>query len=119
MEDSSSNPTASAEGLPAASSTAGGLAKTVTNSTALQNALDVRIDVKGAYIVDEENPNEEEEEEWKDEEDYQHDSSDIRLPHHHNVVSHMAIDVRLKNNPHFSYLMNPNAKMNADWGQFD
>lgn len=56
---------------------------------------DVRINVKGAFIVDEE----EKEEPVTppgvafDEEGYQHDSKDIRLPNHKAVVSHMAVDV--------------------------
>jgi len=62
----------------------------------LQHALDVRIDVKGAYIVDtaEENNSGTPEEEFDTLEDIQHDSKDIRLPHHRSVVSHMAVDVR-------------------------
>jgi hypothetical protein len=94
-EMSSSIPATPAEGLPAASTNNVDLTKTksASNST-LQSALDVRIDVKGAYIVDDDDRGDEDVEvEWEDEEDYQHDSSDIRLPHHHNVVSHMAVDV--------------------------
>jgi hypothetical protein len=94
-EGSSSNPATPAEGLPAAFINTGH-SKTVSSSATIQSALDVRIDVKGAFIVDEERLDEEEEEEWKDEEDYQHDTRDIRLPHNRNVVSHMAVDVRSK-----------------------
>jgi type II pantothenate kinase len=64
-------------------------------ATSLQHALDVRIDVKGAYIVDstEEDNNQTPSEEFDTLEDIQHDSKDIRLPHHRSVVSHMAVDV--------------------------
>jgi hypothetical protein len=72
--------------------------------------LDVRIDVKGAYIISAEDNTSTWEEESStaglggiDEdladldlngpEDYQHDSNDIRLPHNRSVVSHMAVDV--------------------------
>ena len=46
----------------------------------------VRINVQGAFIVDEEplTPRTEE---------YNHDSKDIRLPNHTAVVSHVAVDV--------------------------
>ncbi|KAF2665488.1 fumble [Microthyrium microscopicum] len=53
------------------------------------SALDVRIDVKGAYIVD----SVDEKEATVDDEDYQHEHNDIRLPHQHNVVSHLAVDI--------------------------
>jgi hypothetical protein len=95
MEEISSHPESiisPAEGLPAATSLS--KTKSAPPNTALQNALDVRIDVKGAYIVDEE-PSDDGEEEWEMEEDYQHDTNDIRLPHHRSLVSHMAVDVRL------------------------
>jgi hypothetical protein len=65
-----------------------------TKPTDLHHALDVRIDVKGAYIVDSvEAGTETPVEEIEDLEDLQHDSKDIRLPHHRSVVSHMAVDV--------------------------
>jgi hypothetical protein len=102
MEDSSSSSSSASippptEGLPAAtfvvrSSSAG-------PNSALQNALDVRIDVKGAYIVDEDGEESEDDKEWRDEEDYQHEvRTDIRLPHNKSVVSHMAVDVRVLEN---------------------
>jgi hypothetical protein len=59
----------------------------------LEHALDVRIDVKGAYIVEGQangTPNKELGEYL---EEYQQDSRDIRLPHQRSVVSHMAVDV--------------------------
>jgi type II pantothenate kinase len=93
MEEPSSHPDpimSPANALPAATSLS--KSKSAPPNTALQNALDVRIDVKGAYIVDDE-PSDDEE--WKYEEDYQHDTNDIRLPHHRSLVSHMAVDVRL------------------------
>jgi hypothetical protein len=69
--------------------------------------LDVRIDVKGAYIINtEEAASTSEDEslglpkdlvdlELEDPEDYEHDSNDIRLPQNRSVVSHMAVDVSL------------------------
>jgi hypothetical protein len=73
--------------------------------------LDVRIDVKGAYIISSDEssassqsgdsgaavtvvPDVVDLEELEDAEDYQHDSNDIRLPRNRSVVSHMAVDVR-------------------------
>lgn len=54
---------------------------------------DVRINVKGAFIVDGDEevgtPGED-----FDENGYQHDRKDIRLPNHKAVVSHIAVDVR-------------------------
>jgi type II pantothenate kinase len=49
----------------------------------------VRINVQGAFIVDEEQPG------TPQSEDYEHDPQDIRLPNHTAVVSHIALDVRL------------------------
>ena len=99
MEEDSSSSTSSpphtpAEGLPAATFVA--RSSSAAPNSALQNALDVRIDVKGAYIVDEDGEESEDDKEWKDEEDYQHEiRTDIRLPHNKSVVSHMAVDVSL------------------------
>jgi type II pantothenate kinase len=50
---------------------------------------DVRINVQGAFIVDEEQPS------TPLSEDYEHDTKDIRLPNHTEVVSHIAVDVSL------------------------
>jgi len=47
----------------------------------------VRINVQGAFIVDEEEPS------TPKSEDYEHDPRDIRLPNHTGVVSHIAVDV--------------------------
>lgn len=47
----------------------------------------VRINVQGAFIVDEEQPG------TPQSEDYEHDPKDIRLPNHTAVVSHIALDV--------------------------
>ena len=47
----------------------------------------VRINVQGAFIVDEEEPS------TPRSEDYEHDPRDIRLPNHTAVVSHIAVDV--------------------------
>jgi hypothetical protein len=47
----------------------------------------VRINVQGAFIVDEEQPG------TPQSEDYEHDPKDIRLPNHTAVVSHIAVDV--------------------------
>jgi hypothetical protein len=49
----------------------------------------VRINVQGAFIVDEEQPS------TPRSEDYEHDPKDIRLPNHTAVVSHIALDVSL------------------------
>ncbi|KAH7400721.1 fumble-domain-containing protein [Phaeosphaeria sp. MPI-PUGE-AT-0046c] len=47
----------------------------------------VRINVQGAFIVDEEQPG------TPQSEDYEHDPKDIRLPNHTAVVSHIALDI--------------------------
>lgn len=47
----------------------------------------VRINVQGAFIVDDEQPS------TPQSEDYEHDPRDIRLPNHTAVVSHVAVDV--------------------------
>ena len=47
----------------------------------------VKINVQGAFIVDEEQPG------TPQSEDYEHDPKDIRLPNHTAVVSHIAVDV--------------------------
>lgn len=52
----------------------------------------VKINVKGAFIVDEE-PDDRTDSPI-DEEGVQHDTRDIRLPNHQAVVSHVALDVR-------------------------
>ena len=51
----------------------------------------VKINVEGAFIVDEATFHEE----VLGEDGAQHDSRDIRLPHHEAVVSHVALDVRI------------------------
>jgi len=64
---------------------------------AIMHPGDVRINVKGAFIVDAASPpgtpppNQGLD---ADGEAYQHDPKDIRLPHHKAVVSHVAVDVR-------------------------
>jgi hypothetical protein len=81
-----------------------------THAPGFVSALDVRIDVKGAYIVDESSEeaahhrngtnnsrsggdNDDGGEFEAEDEDVQRDSRDIRLPHQRSFVSHMAIDV--------------------------
>jgi hypothetical protein len=49
----------------------------------------VKINVQGAFIVDEEQPG------TPQSEDYEHDPKDIRLPNHTAVVSHIAVDVSI------------------------
>ena len=49
----------------------------------------VRINVQGAFIVDDEQPS------TPQSDDYEHDPRDIRLPNHTAVVSHVAVDVSL------------------------
>jgi hypothetical protein len=53
----------------------------------IQHPGNVRINVQGAFIVDEEQPG------TPQSEDYEHDPHDIRLPNHTSVVSHVAVDV--------------------------
>jgi type II pantothenate kinase len=53
----------------------------------IQHPGNVRINVQGAFIVDEEQPG------TPQSEDYEHDPKDIRLPNHTAVVSHIAVDV--------------------------
>jgi len=53
----------------------------------IQHPGNVRINVQGAFIVDEEHPG------TPQSEDYEHDPKDIRLPNHTSVVSHVAVDV--------------------------
>ena len=50
----------------------------------------VKINVQGAFIVDEESSVED----APGEDGAQHDTRDIRLPNHKAVVSHVALDVR-------------------------
>jgi type II pantothenate kinase len=70
-------------------------------SEAIRHPGDVRINVKGAFIVDEEEDTSAEPNTPPgvafDDNGYQHDSKDIRLPNHKAVVSHMAVDVRCSN----------------------
>ncbi|KAF2019757.1 pantothenate kinase 4 [Aaosphaeria arxii CBS 175.79] len=49
----------------------------------------VRINVRGAFIVDDTNS----EPSTPRSEDYEHDPHEIRLPHHTEVVSHIAVDI--------------------------
>jgi len=53
---------------------------------------DVRINVKGAFIVDVSPPSTPPVQDFETE-GYQHDPNDIRLPNHRAVVSHIAVDV--------------------------
>lgn len=53
----------------------------------IQHPGTVRINVQGAFIVDEEQPD------TPQSEDYEHDPKDIRLPNHTTVVSHIAVDI--------------------------
>ncbi|KAL1799726.1 hypothetical protein ACET3X_000068 [Alternaria dauci] len=53
----------------------------------IQHPGNVRINVQGAFIVDEEQPG------TPQSEDYEHDPYDIRLPNHTSVVSHVAVDI--------------------------
>jgi len=54
----------------------------------------IKINVQGAFIVDDQPPTPVPER--TDEFDYSHDTNDIRLPNHTNVVSHVAVDVRVR-----------------------
>jgi len=67
---------------------------THTESEAIRHPGDVRINVKGAFIVDEQDQEPSSPGEDFDIDGYQHDSKDIRLPNHKAVVSHIAVDVR-------------------------
>ena len=53
---------------------------------------DVKINVKGAFIVDDESPSPEPTDDTASEGVY-FEKKDIRLPHHTAVVSHVAVDV--------------------------
>ncbi len=55
----------------------------------------VKINVEGAFIVDEEIISKED----SSDDGAQHDTRDIRLPHHEAVVSHVALDVRISRPP--------------------
>lgn len=72
---------------------------TKEENEAIRHPGNVRINVQGAFIVDEDEVTTPEASGTPpgvafDEEGYQHDSKDIRLPNHKAVVSHMAVDVR-------------------------
>jgi type II pantothenate kinase len=73
------------------SSLAFGRPRRTTVQSDIQEAIlhpgNVRINVQGAFIVDEEHPG------TPQSEDYEHDPKDIRLPNHTAVVSHIALDV--------------------------
>jgi hypothetical protein len=73
------------------SSPAFGRPRRTTVQSDIQEAIlhpgNVRINVQGAFIVDEEQPG------TPQSEDYEHDPKDIRLPNHTAVVSHIAVDV--------------------------
>jgi hypothetical protein len=69
-----------------------GLERRLTNET-ITHPGDVRINVKGAFIVDVSPPMTPSGDELETE-GYQHDPRDIRLPNHRAVVSHIAVDVR-------------------------
>ncbi len=64
--------------------------KSILDDTILSPGA-VKINVQGAFIVDEDAPPEE----FSGEDGAQHDTRDIRLPNHKAVVSHVALDVRL------------------------
>lgn len=68
-----------------------GRPRRTTAQSDIQEAIlhpgNVRINVQGAFIVDEEHPG------TPQSEDYEHDPKDIRLPNHTAVVSHIALDV--------------------------
>lgn len=55
----------------------------------------VKINVEGAFIVNDESESDNEEADGKKNEHVHWERKDIRLPHHTDVVSHVAIDVRV------------------------
>lgn len=57
---------------------------------AIINPGAVKINVKGAYIVDDQPPTPES---LPEEDGVVYERKDIRLPHHTSVVSHVAVDV--------------------------
>lgn len=71
---------------PASDARAGRLREAITNPGA------VKINVKGAFIVDDE-PRSKSPGSPGNAEGAHYDSKDIRLPHHKGVVSHVAVDV--------------------------
>jgi type II pantothenate kinase len=82
-----------AQRADSSSSLAFGRPRRTTVQSDIQEAIlhpgNVRINVQGAFIVDEEQPG------TPQSEDYEHDPHDIRLPNHTSVVSHIALDVRV------------------------
>lgn len=61
--------------------------------TSIPHPGTIKINVEGAFIVDDESPKLEAEDAADIE--YVHDTKDIRLPNHTAVVSHVAVDVRI------------------------
>jgi len=84
-------PRAHAQHADSPSSPVFGRPRRTTVQSDIQEAIlhpgNVRINVQGAFIVDEEQPG------TPQSEDYEHDPHDIRLPNHTAVVSHIALDV--------------------------
>ncbi len=74
-------------------------ARTFTSTAEIDSTIShpgsVRINVKGAFIVDHESPTPITGRASPD----HHQTQDIRLPNHHAVVSHIAIDVSQANPP--------------------
>lgn len=66
---------------------------TNTENNAIQHPGDVRINVKGAFIVDQSEEVSLSPVSSVEDDGYQHDGKDIRLPNHQSVVSHIAVDV--------------------------
>ncbi|KAH8732547.1 pantothenate kinase 4 [Phaeosphaeriaceae sp. PMI808] len=85
------NATSRAQPADISSSPSLGRPRRTTVQSDIQEAIlhpgNVRINVQGAFIVDEEQPG------TPQSEDYEHDPQDIRLPNHTAVVSHIAVDV--------------------------
>lgn len=89
------DPTAGETGKSTADKSAGtaparGRRTTVVSQSDIEETIlhpgTVRINVQGAFIVDDEPTT-------PQSEDYEHDPRDIRLPNHTAVVSHIAVDV--------------------------
>ena len=67
---------------------------TLPSRDAIPHPSAIKINVEGAFIVDEDNESPQVELEDSDGVEYKHDTKDIRLPNHTSVVSHVAVDVR-------------------------
>ena len=90
MENGSSTGSRNEEGQDAGQRRASDAGDHSTINNAITRPGAVKINVQGAFIVDEEKLDADP----PKEDGAQHDTRDIRLPNHTGVVSHVALDVR-------------------------